>query len=308
MRPAKAPHPPIASAMGPSLSPLSGARGISPSPRLRGEGRGEGLARLAFAGVALLLLAGASASPKDEGAEAETYAHCTQMAQDDPAAALQFADAWRKRGGEHPALHCHALALIGLKRYAEGAAQLDALAQAMTAAPTRLRADVLDQEGQAWLLAGDAGRAWSAADASVKLAPDDPNLLVDRAEAAGVGGHYDMAVADLDRVLQSDPARVDALVYRASAERKQGRLAPALADAEKALRLQPDLAPALLERGNIRGLTGDRAGAREDWLRILDTAPQSPEARTARANLAALDAELSGGARPKAAAGPGSSP
>ncbi len=40
---AAAPHPPIAGAMGPSLSPQAG-RGISssPSPRWRGEGRGEG--------------------------------------------------------------------------------------------------------------------------------------------------------------------------------------------------------------------------------------------------------------------------
>jgi hypothetical protein len=40
---AAAPHPPIASAMGPSLSPQAG-RGVSasPSPRWRGEGRGEG--------------------------------------------------------------------------------------------------------------------------------------------------------------------------------------------------------------------------------------------------------------------------
>ena len=250
------------------------------------------------AAAALLVFAlTAAGPPKDAAGDAAAYARCMQMARDDPRAGLDLAQAWQKRGGAHPAEHCLAVALIGAKRYAEAAARLSALAQEMEKAPSGLRAEVLDQEGQAWLLAGDAGRAYAAADAAVALAPDDPNLLVDRAEAAGVGGRYDQALADLDRVLQQDPDRVEALTYRASAERALNRLDPALADIEKALRIQPDLPPALLERGNIRRLKGDRAGAREDWLHLIDSAPASPEAATARSNLAALTAETESGGR-----------
>ena len=49
-----APHPPIANATGPSLSPLArGERLPSPSPRSRGEGRGEGQTALERSGPAV---------------------------------------------------------------------------------------------------------------------------------------------------------------------------------------------------------------------------------------------------------------
>ena len=87
-----------------------------------------------------------------------------------------------------------------------------------------------------------------------------PSCLIDRAAAAGSAGWFDKAVADLDRVLQADPSRLDALIYRASANRALGRLDPAMADVEAALKLAPDSAPALLERGNIRSLRGEIDG------------------------------------------------
>ena len=81
---------------------------------------------------------------------------------------------WLGRGGAHPADHCAAVALITLGKYKEGATRLQALAQAMTTAPAALRAEVLDQAGQAWLLAGDPVRAYAAAGEAVALAPGDP--------------------------------------------------------------------------------------------------------------------------------------
>src|SRR6516162_7018113 len=77
-------------------------------------------------------------------------------------------------------------------------------------------------------------------------------------------GYLDKAVTDLDRVLKTDPRRVDALIYRASVNRALNRLDPALADVEKALAQVPGSVPALLERGNIRRLKGDLMGARQD--------------------------------------------
>ena len=120
----------------------------------------------------------------------------------------------------------------------------------MLQAPASLRADVLDQAAQAWLLAGEPARAYAADGAALELRPEDADLLVDRAEAAGSAGWFDKAIADLDRVLKADPTRLDALIYRASAYREEGRLDPALADIDKALTLAPNSVPALLERGN----------------------------------------------------------
>ena len=179
-----------------------------------------------------LLPIAAKPAPRDAQAEASAYEHCTQLTKQDPAAAEKLAQTWREHGGAHPADHCAALALIGLKQYKEAAARLEALAQAMTTAPVALRAEVLDQAGQAWGLAGDPVRAYAAAGAAVALQPNDPELLIDRAAAAASAGFLDKAVADLDHVLKAAPTRDDALIYRASAYRALKQLDPALADIE----------------------------------------------------------------------------
>jgi tetratricopeptide (TPR) repeat protein len=230
----------------------------------------------------------APAIPRNAEADAATYERCMKLARQNPTAAQKLASTWRERGGAHPADHCAAVALIGLKQYKEAATRLEALAQAMAKGPAKLRAEVLDQAGQAWGLAGDPIRAYAAAGAAVALQPDDPDLLIDRAEAAASAGFLEKAVADLDRVLKAEPGRVDALVYRAAAYRALDRLDPALADAEKALATAPNSVPALLERGNIRRLKGDLAGASQDWRRIGQLAPGSRADMAAKANIAHL--------------------
>jgi tetratricopeptide (TPR) repeat protein len=225
-----------------------------------------------------------------------------KLARQDPHAAQALAERWGRRGGAHPAEHCAAVALISLGKYKEGAAQLQALAQAMGKAPASLRADVLDQAGQAWLLAGDSGRAYAAAREAVNLAPGDPELLIDRAEAAAAAGDFGRALADLDHVLKTDPDRVDALIYRASAYRSLDRLDPARADIDKAVAEAPRSAAALLERGNIRRLAGDRDGARHDWEAVGRLAPGSPEDMAARANIEHL-ADATGAVSPAKPAG-----
>jgi tetratricopeptide (TPR) repeat protein len=262
--------------------------------------------RNAAALLALLPLAGAAAAaesaksptapavPRNAEADAATYDRCLKLAKQDPSAAQRLARAWHERGGAHPADHCAAVALFGLKQYKEAADRLEALARDMTKAPAGLRADVLDQAGQAWLLAGDPVRAFAASGEAVSLQPNDPDLLVDRAEAAASAGYLDKAVADLDHALKIDPGRVDALIYRASANRALERLDPALVDVEKALAEAPNSVPALLERGNIRRLKGDAKGAREDWERIGQLAPGSQADMAARANLERLDLSQDG--------------
>ena len=239
-------------------------------------------------------------------ADAESYAKCMKLAQDDPAAGRKLAQGWQEQGGGHPAEHCLAVSLIGLRQYKDGADRLEKLAQAMIRAPAALRADVLGQAAQSWLLAGDAERAYAADGMALALRPDDPELLVDRAAAAGSAGWFDKAVADLDRVLQSDPTRLDALIYRASANRALGRLDPALADIEAALKRAPDSPAALLERGNIRSLRGEIDEARVDWVRVAALAPSTSAATAAKTNIARVDASArdEAPAKPKAGNAP----
>ena len=244
----------------------------------------------------------ASASPAAKApqhsaaADEAAYERCLDLAKSDPGAARDMAEGWQSRGGAHPADHCYAVALIGLKQYKEGAARLEALAQAMIHAPNSLRAEVLDQASQAWLLAGDASRAYAADTAALGLLPGDPDILIDRAEASGNLRWFDKALADLDRVLKTDPSRVAALVYRATAYRQLGKFDEALADIARALELSPDSVAALLERGDILRLKGDDDGARKDWVRVSQLAPGSDADAEAKTNIERLELKQNAGA------------
>jgi tetratricopeptide (TPR) repeat protein len=229
-----------------------------------------------------------SGRPRSAEAEAASYERCMKLARAEPEAGRKQAQEWQRKGGGHPADHCFAVALIGLRQYKEAAGRLEALGQAMVRAPESLRAQVFDQAGQAWMLAGDPARAYAAAGLALELRPDDPDLLLGRAEAAGAAGWYDKAVPDLDRVLKADPSRVDALIYRAAANRALEQLDPAFDDISQALKLAPGSVPALLERGNIRSLRDDAEGARLDWERVATASPGSPAAAAARKNLERL--------------------
>src|SRR5947209_8391270 len=60
-------------------------------------------------------------------AEAANYARCLNLAKTDAGAARDLAQSWQKRGGAHPADHCYAVALIGLKQYKDAATRLEKL-------------------------------------------------------------------------------------------------------------------------------------------------------------------------------------
>lgn len=241
-----------------------------------------------------------SAPPRNAAGDEATYERCLSLAKTDPAAARDMAEHWQSRGGAHPAEHCYAVALVGLKQYKDGATHLEALAKAMDHAPGSLRADVLDQAAQAWLLQGDPARAFADDSAALNLLPEDPDLLVDRAEAAGSEGWFDKAVADLDKVLTSNPNRIDALIYRASAKRQLGNLDVALIDIDHAVKLAPDSVSALLERGDILRLKGDLNGARRDWVRVSELAPGTAASQDAKGNIERLELGESTTAPPSA--------
>ena len=214
---------------------------------------------------------------------------CLALLADDPAAALDRAQDWSRHGGGGDAAQCAALSTLALGDPTGAAAALDALARQPGLAPAR-RAVLADQAAQAWTLAARPDRALRAARVASGLAPDDPDLLVDRARAANAAGQPAEAVAVLGALLAAQPARADALVVRAGAYRALDRLAQAHADIEAACAAAPDAPDALLERGVVRERLGDLDGARQDWTRILSVSPDAREADLAQQDLALLDA------------------
>ena len=223
--------------------------------------------------------------------EKDRYDRCLVLVKRDPGTALEQADGWYKAAGGAAALHCSALALVDLKRYAEAAGKLEKAAKESGKAPAQQRADLMDQAGNAWLLAGKPDKAEAALSAALKFVPQDEDVLTDRARARGLRKDWPGAEADLSAVLSLDPNREDALVLRASALHAQGLKGNARADIQHALDLDPGYPEALLERGAMKLEDGDAAGARSDWQQVAKDAPGTDAAAEAQLRLQSIAAK-----------------
>jgi tetratricopeptide (TPR) repeat protein len=222
-------------------------------------------------------------------AEGGDYEKCLGMLTNDPAGAQNFAEAWEATGGGDGATHCLGLATVALGEPDKGAQMLEQLANSSKGSNVA-RATVYGQADQAWMMAGDAGRAYGAATLALSLSPDDVDLLIDRAVAAGILERYQDAIDDLTHALDIDPRRPDAYTFRASAWRHMDHLDLAADDVGRALLLDPDQPEALLERGILRQRRNDDEGARADWQRAISLAPDTATADLAEQNLALLEA------------------
>jgi tetratricopeptide (TPR) repeat protein len=229
--------------------------------------------------------------PDPHDAEAaQQYQHCIELARNTPLEGWQEALAWSSLGGGEPAHHCGAIALIEMRKFDEGATRLEELA-ANSSAPERLRAGMLAQAGQAWLLAKQPDRAFQAQSKALALVPGAPDLLVDRAQSQAEQKNYQGALADLNAALMAAPDRSDALVFRATAKRYLDDWAGARADIARALALDNQNQDAWLEDGIERRLTDDSNGARTAWRKVVELAPQSDAAGTAKRDLELLDSD-----------------
>jgi tetratricopeptide (TPR) repeat protein len=257
-----------------------GRQAIETAPTRRG----------AAALCALCLLFGVAwPAAAQDPAQLREYDACMEEAMNDPELGFERASGWAKLGGGDPAHHCAAIALYALGHFEESATRLERLAESPRLAEPSLRAPLLSQAGNAWLMAGNPGRSHAALSVALEILPDDPDLLIDRSLALAAAKNYWPAVDDLDRVLDGNPENVYALTLRASAYRYLDQLELARDDAERALALDPENVSALLERGNIRRLQGDGDGARDDWIALLQLEPDGPVSEAARHNLERLD-------------------
>ena len=156
--------------------------------------------------------------------------------------------------------------------------------------PPAARAILYSQASHAWLMAGEATQAHSAATIALQLAPDEPDILFDHASASAALDRPADAVADLTALLALDPHYTDALVSRAAAYRLLNQPDRALRDIDRALEQEPDNVEALLERGIQRELRNDTDGARADWEQVIALDPDSAAADLAQQNLSLLEA------------------
>jgi len=230
----------------------------------------------------LALIAAVPVSAQQPAGNDVRYQQCVALVNKKPDDAFEQALEWRDHGGGLAAEHCAALAELALKEPADAAVRLDRIAHSQEAGDAGMRAELLDQSGNAWLLAGQPEDAEASFSAALSLTPADVDVLIDRSRARAMRKDWAGAESDLTRAYDFNKSNPEVLVLRASARGAQGRNADAKADIDAALAVDPNFPDALVERGAYRMRTGDRAGARADWLQVIARAPNTGAADSAR--------------------------
>jgi tetratricopeptide (TPR) repeat protein len=217
---------------------------------------------------------------------------CATLARANPAGAVDEGQAWVAQRGGVPARQCLGLGLVGLQRWAPAATVFEQAARDAEAQNLAVRADLWVQAGNAWLAAGENGRALQAIDAALATPSLTAELRgeaqVDRARAQMASGHADLARQDLDRALQLVPADPFAWYLSAALARRENNLARAQTDIARAVQLAPDDPDVMLLAGTIAGLGGNMVEAERLYRRIVQLAPDSDPGRAAAASLATL--------------------
>lgn len=239
----------------------------------------------------LLMLGATSGSFVDDRSltDAQRYDLCLKRAQEDAATTYEQALAWHDAGGGPAAIHCSAVALVQLKEYAQAGFKLDALARERDTGGADLRAQLLDEAGNAWILAGQPEKAEASLTSAIELGDQGADVFGDRARARAQKKDWAGAESDLSSALSDDPSRPDLLVLRASALHALGKRKEARADIDQALTIAPKYAEALVERGAMKLESGDPSGARADWQVVLATEPKSTAADSARTYIEKLE-------------------
>ncbi len=220
------------------------------------------------------------------------YNSCVRAVGINPTRALEQADFWYRRDGNVAAKHCQALALVELEQYSSAARILDQIGGAAQTGDEKLRAGILGQAGNSWMLADKAERAISSFSIGLSLAANSPvvssNLLLDRARAYIHTNKCPSAEQDLNKALDLLPELTDALVLRAQCYALEN---PRLAsqDLNTALAIDPNHIEALTQRGQLHRDVLDFARAREDWNKVISLVPDSIEASYVRNQLAKID-------------------
>jgi tetratricopeptide (TPR) repeat protein len=214
------------------------------------------------------------------------YNECMARARAEPLRALPQAESWNAQGGGLGARHCVATAMFNAGRFAQAAAQFEAIARDMGRERPGLRAELWAQAGQAFIEAGLTDKALEAQSRALELKTDDADLWLDRGITFGLLRAWPRAISDFDRALALRRDDLEILVLRAAAWRHAGNPAKALEDATRALKAAPDHSEALLERGYAYLARGDRASANSDFSAVLRLVPPgSSAARAAEAGL-----------------------
>lgn len=193
-------------------------------------------------------------------AEARKLEACVEKIETAPEEAYEDGLAWSFEGNRPGARQCTALALIALGNVEEGAVRLENLSMSSDGGTMEQRAVYLSQAGNAWLQIGAAEAAAVSFSEALRLAPNENDLLLDRATAYMLIDKWDEAMVDLNTAIANDPDNAIAHQMRAEVHLSTDALELAMKDVETAMAADPTNIDTLLVRGRVREAMRIKAG------------------------------------------------
>lgn len=190
--------------------------------------------------------------------DAREYEQCLARIENDAELAYDRALAWRDAGGGAAAKHCVALALLAMGQEEEAAIKLELLALEPGAGFADDRAMLLQQAGQAWIMAVRPDEADVALSSAIELDSKNARLYLDRAQAHRMRGDTNSAEMDLSQAINLDRSYTEAYLLRGTLRRVAGDLSGAKSDIDRVLQLDRQNIDALVERGRIAELMAGR--------------------------------------------------
>lgn len=245
---------------------------------------------------ACLLGLGGQSVAQTEITASPAYRECTTLASTNPAQALAKADEWLKIDSGIAAQHCRAMALYGLRRFAEAGTSLSAIHRTMPLEHFSLRSYIARQAAKAWIGANQADKALvmlsdeidvlaAIRGQNATIARLTSELLLDRARLNSSYGRLAEANRDLDHAVSLTPINEDVLMERAATFEKMGDVALARSDAEIVLKLNSKhpAAQALMQRlgGNVATTPVNLAAPRSEPSTVTPVAMPEKAARFA---------------------------
>lgn len=121
-------------------------------------------------------------------------------------------------------------------------------------------------------------------DRAISSNPEDVIAISNRATAYRYLGQHDLAIQDYDRAIRLDPHNPVHFFNRAGAHSEEGQYLEAIEDYTRTIELNPDLPPVHMDRANAYVETEQYARAIEDFTAVIRLAPDHADAYAGRAN------------------------
>jgi tetratricopeptide (TPR) repeat protein len=194
----------------------------------------------------LTLIAAASAysiSPR--------YADCVQFVEADLELGRIAAQQWVSEGGGSEARHCLAVADLKAGFPKLSALRLEEIAQRNDAGDDYVRARVLTQAAEAWLVAEERAYAEAALDEAFALVPDSGELQLTAAKVHAAYERWQEVVNAVNAAEESGFVSAETFVLRGRGRYVLGAYESAADDVVAALNVEPTNIDALVLRGDL---------------------------------------------------------